>query len=395
MKNYDYLIVGGGMTADAAAHALREVDSVGAIGMVGAEADPPYDRPPLTKGLWKDKPFESIWRDAGKIGVDMHLGRRIEGIDLRHRQLTDDQGSVYSFKKLLLATGAQPRQLPFGGNEINYYRTAADYRRLRKLTETGNRFAVIGGGFIGSEIAAALAMNHKEVLLIFPGEGICSRMFPADLSRHLNEFYRQKGVEVLAAESVTGLERQGDRFNLTTKSGRVLSVDGVIAGVGVEPNVQLARLASLRVEDGIVVDEFLRTSHPDVYAAGDVAAFYNAALHRRMRVEHEDNANAMGRQVGLNMAGKPERYLHQPFFYSDMFELGYEAVGDVNARVATVADWKEPFREGVVYYQQDGKIRGVLLWNVFGQVDAARKLIAEGQQFRPEELLKEHLLKAA
>jgi NADPH-dependent 2,4-dienoyl-CoA reductase/sulfur reductase-like enzyme len=160
----------------------------------------------------------------------------------------------------------------------------------------------------------------------------------------------------------------------------------VVAGLGIEPNVELAQAASLKVENGIVVDELLRTSHPDIYAAGDVAAFHNPALGKRIRVEHEDNANTMGRLAGRNMAGQSEPYNHLPSFYSDMFELGYEAVGELDSRLETFADWKQPNKEGVIYYLQNGRVRGVLLWNVWGQVDAARELIAEPGPFRAENL---------
>ena len=248
-----------------------------------------------------------------------------------------------------------------------------DYRRLRDLTAKGGRFAVIGGGFIGSELAAALAMNHKEVVMLFPGSGICDRMFPADLSQFLNDYYRQKGVEVWNGESASGLERKGEQLILKTQSGREVAVDGVVAGLGIQPNLELARKARVRTADGIVVDALLRTNQPDIYAAGDVALFYNPALDRRLRVEHEDNANTMGRMAGRNMAGGTERYLHLPFFYSDLFDLGYEAVGEVNSRLGTLADWKEPHREGVVYYQRAGRVRGVLLWNVWGQVDGGAR----------------------
>jgi len=157
-------------------------------------------------------------------------------------------------------------------------------------------------------------------------------------------------------------------------------------GLGIEPNDKLAQAAGLKVENGIVVDEFLRTSHPDIYAAGDVARFFNPALEKSIRVEHEDNANTMGRLAGLNMAGKSEPYHHLPFFYSDMFELGYEAVGELDSRLETFADWKQPNKEGVIYYLHNGRVRGVLLWNVWGQVDAARALIAEPGPFRAEDL---------
>jgi len=276
--------------------------------------------------------------------------------------------------------------LSFGDDQILYFRTFVDYRRLRAMTEKGERFVVIGGGFIGSEIAAALALNKKEVIMIFPGPSIGNRIFPRELSEFISAFYNEKGVEVLPGEQDSGLDRRGNQLVVKTNSQREVLVDGVVAGLGIVPNVQLAEAARLKVENGIVVDEFLRTSHPDIYAAGDVAAFFNPALGKRIRVEHEDNANTMGRCAGLNMAGKPEPYHHLPFFYSDMFELGYEAVGELDSRLETFSEWKQPNKEGIVYYLQNSRVRGVLLWNVWGQVDAARALITEPGPFHPENL---------
>jgi len=394
MRKYNYLIIGGGMTADAAVKGIRELDSKGSIGLITSDSDPPYDRPPLTKSLWKGKPLDSIWRHTKDRQVELFLNRTATALDVQHKTVTDNQKEIYSFDKLLLATGGSPRRLPFGGDDILYYRTVGDYRRLRDWTAKGKRFAVIGGGFIGSELAAALAMNQKEVIMLFPGNGICDRMLPPDLSQFLNDFYRKNGVEVWHGESAVGLARRGEQLVLKTKSQRETTVDGVVAGLGIRPNLDLARLAGLPTEDGIVVDEFLRTNQSDIYAAGDVAFFHNPALERRLRVEHEDNANTMGRLAGRNMAGSAEPYQHLPFFYSDLFDLGYEAVGELDSRLSMLADWKEPHREGVVYYQKEGRIRGVLLWNVWGQVDAARELIATKQLFRARDL-RQKLPKAA
>lgn len=375
------------MTADAAAHGIRELDGAGTIGMFSMEADTPYDRPPLTKGLWKDKPLESIWRHTDNQRVQFHLECKIQKIEPNEKRAVDDGGNIYTFEKLLLATGGSPRRLPFGNDRIIYYRTVADYRRLRALTEKNKRFAVIGNGFIGSEIAAALAMNGKEVVMIFPGDGICHRVFPRDLSQFVTDYYRGKSVEIIARESVTGLEERPAELFLKTSAGREVAAANVVAGIGIEANVELARAAGLKVENGILVNNFLQTStNPDIYAAGDVAAFYSPALSSYLRVEHEDNANTMGRIAGRNMTGKFEPYEHLPFFYSDLFDLGYEAVGELDARLETFADWKSPFKEGVVYYLRDGRVRGVLLWNVWGKVDAARSLIGEAGPFRPQEL---------
>ena len=391
MPDYKYLIVGGGMAAEAAVHGIREVDRNGSIGLIGAERHPPYDRPPLSKGLWKGKPLKSVWRKSEGMGVTFHLGRRAKQIDARNRRVTDDEGTVHAFGKLLLATGSSPRRLPFGAEQIIYYRTLDDYERLRALTGQGRRFAVIGGGFIGSEVAAALAMNGKETVLAFPDEGICGRVFPPDIATFLNEYYRKKGVDVLAGARVTGMEsRQGQPILKVSQppnwNEQEVAADGVVAGIGVQPNVELAQAAGLEVDNGIRVDASLRTSHPDIYAAGDVAGFHNPALDMWLRVEHEDNANTMGAMAGRAMAGEKVSYDHLPMFYSDLFDLGYEAVGEIDARLETVADWKDPFREGVIYYVRAGRVRGVLLWNVWEQVDAARRLIAEPGPFRAVDL---------
>jgi 3-phenylpropionate/trans-cinnamate dioxygenase ferredoxin reductase component len=390
MPHYRYLIVGGGMTADAAAGGLREVDPGGTIGLIGAEPDPPYNRPPLSKGLWKGDALESIWRATTDEGVARHLGRRVQTLDPAAKRVVDDQGTAYTYERCLLATGGTPRTLPFGGDRVIYYRTLETYRRLRALADQHERFAVIGGGFIGSEIAAALAMNGKRVTMLFPQAGLGARVFPADLVHFLNDYYREKGVEVLTGVSVVGVEERGEQtaVQASPSAGAAQEhvVDGVVAGLGIRPNVELAQAAGLAVDNGILVDELLRTSDPNIFAAGDVAAFVNPTLGRRMRVEHEDNANTMGMRAGQSMAGRADPYDYLPSFYSDLFDLGYEAVGELDARLETVADWKEPFREGVVYYLRDGRVRGVLLWNVWEQVDAARRLIAEPGPFRAADL---------
>lgn len=386
MPHYSYLLIGGGMTADAAARGVRELDSSAPIGIIGAEPDAPYARPPLSKALWKGEPLESVWRNTSEIGVDLHLGRRATSLDLSAKRVVDDRRTDYTFDKLLLATGGTPRRLPLGSDRVIYYRTLADYRRLRALTDEGKTFAVIGGGFIGSEVAAAIAMQGCRVTMLFPEDGIGARIFPADLARNLVDYYREKGVDARSGERVTGLSEQGSQTLVETASGLRVTVDAVVAGIGITPNVDLAASAGLAVDDGIVVDKRLTTTHPDVFAAGDVARFRAPQLGKRIRVEHEDNALSMGRAAGRAMAGDRMEYAHLPFFYSDLFERGYEAVGDMDPRGETVADWKEEFLEGVVYYLSGGRVRGVLLWNTWGQVDASRALIAQPGPFAAGDL---------
>jgi len=387
MERYKYLIVGGGMTADAAVRGIRELDSTGSIGLISAETAGPYDRPPLSKGLWKGKALESIWRKTAEVaGVRLHLATTVARIDVAERQVVDGAGSGYSYEKLLLATGGSPRHLPFGEGSIIYFRTLEDYQRLHALAQERDRFAVIGGGFIGSEIAAALAMNGKHVVMAFPEVGIGALAYPADLSHAVTQLYRDKGVEVFTGASVEGLEQDQSGPSLHLSGHQMVRVDAVVAGIGIVPNIDLAKDANLEVSGGIVVDEFLQTTAPNVYAAGDVARFFNPALNERIRVEHEDNTNAMGRLAGRNMAGAAERYTHLPFFYSDLFEVGYEAVGELDPRLETVSKWKEPYREGIVYYLRAGRVRGVLLWNVWERVESARALISSARTFTSVDL---------
>lgn len=376
-----YVIVGGGMAADAAAHAIHTADPGGAIRLISAEPDAPYARPPLSKALWKGEPESSIWRGTEETGAELRLGRSVVALDTRAKTVTDDRGEVSAYDRLLLATGGRPRRLSLESDQIIYYRTYQDYRRLRALADQKLRFAVLGGGFIGSEIAAALRLAGRDVTMLIPEQGVAARVLPDDLARFVADYYRQQGVDVRTGEGLAGLRYGAGRLLVATTRGQELPIEVIVAGIGIQPNVELAEQAGLRVENGIVVDEQLRASAPDVFAAGDVANFFNPSLGTHLRVEHEDNAVSMGAAAGRSMAGQGEPYTHLPFFYSDLFDLGYEAVGELDSRLETVSDWKTPFREGVVYYLKSGRVRGVLLWNTWGQVDAARALIAEPGPF--------------
>jgi NADPH-dependent 2,4-dienoyl-CoA reductase/sulfur reductase-like enzyme len=374
MTNTTYLIVGAGMTGDMAAKGIRDQDPDGSITMVGADPNPPYKRPLLTKGLWQGASEEKLWREPA-AGVELVTGRRIVSLDLAGHTATDDAGDEYGWEKLLLATGAKPREIP-GADGVVWYRTLGDYRHVRELAGEGSHVVVIGGGFIGSELAAGLVGNGVRVTMLFPEDGIGHRLFPTGLSASVTDYYREKGVDVRAGELVA--EASGTAVK--TKSGLELEADAVVAGLGVVADTELAEAAGLEVDDGIVVDKYGRVpGHDDVFAAGDVARFPVPALGISLRIEHEDHANSHGHAVGANMAGANAPYEHLPFFYSDLFDLGYEAVGLVDSRLEAVENWQEPYRKGVVTYLEDGRPRGVLLWNVWDKLDDARALIRAGE----------------
>ena len=233
MTVYKYLIIGGGIAADAAVSGIRESDKDGSIGLIASEEHPPYNRPPLSKALWKNEPEEVLWRKTAKQNANLHLGRTAVSLDPSKKTVTDDEGNQYGYEKLLIATGGRVNVLPFDVDGIIYYRTYNDYKALREMDSKGKNFLVIGGGFIGSEIAAAIRMNDNHVTMIFPEQGICAGIFPGSLSAHMNEYYTGKGVDVIPEDRVKNIERSGAGYSVTTEKGKAMDVDLIVAVGGV------------------------------------------------------------------------------------------------------------------------------------------------------------------
>lgn len=394
-----YVLIGGGLAADAAAKAIREADPEGSVTLVTAEGDAPYRRPHLSKALWSGGDVAKALLGTAGHGVDVITGRRATTLDTAARRVVLDGGDALDYDQLLIATGARARALPGLPAEgpVVAYRTLADYRLARERSGEGRRALVVGGGFVGAELAAGLKNAGTEVHVVFPEKGIGANRFPEALGQALNERYRGRGVSVHAGATVESAERRGECVRARLTDGFEAEFDLVAVGIGVEPNVDLARSAGLRVEDGVVVDSALRALGPDgrpvpgVFAAGDVASFPWPRPFPRSRIEHEDAAVTMGAHAGRQMAAAargedPAPYEHLPFFYSDLFDDGYEALGRMDARLETFEDWKRPLEEGVVYYLDGGRVVGVLLWNTWGQVDAARDLILADERVTAAEL---------
>jgi 3-phenylpropionate/trans-cinnamate dioxygenase ferredoxin reductase subunit len=386
--DYDYLIIGGGMVADTAAKGIRERDPDGTIGIVGEESTAPFPRPALSKKLWTDAEFsedDAALHTVDETGATLHLGARADTLDRETKTVTTSTGDSYGYGRLLLATGGHPRQIPAlpPSDRVIYFRTLEHYHRLRGAVGAHPHVAVVGGGYVGTEIAAALVQNGCQVTLVHPEEVLGSRSFPDAIAQEIQSMFVDAGVTVHGGAKVEGGSASptgGVRLDLS--DGTTLMADYAVIGLGIEPAGTLARRAGLETsaDGGIVVDEHLTTADPSVLAAGDVAEYPDHILGRQ-RVEHVDNANEMGAAAGRILAGSDETYDHTPFFYSDLFDAWYEAVGTLDASLETVVVEKDDGGR-VVYYLSDDEVVGVLLWKVADGVDPAREVLAA--HARPE-----------
>ncbi len=383
-EKYDVVIIGAGPSAAGVITGVRETDSSLTIGVFGAESTPPIYRPDLSKTLWLEdgkKVEDSLLLDEDS-GADLNLEVDVTAIDLSTRTIRLSDGRDVEYGRLVIATGSDPLRLGATlGDRIVTYRSVADYKALRAVAKPGTHAVIVGGGYIGAELASALVQNDVKVTLVMPEDYIQERMFPEELASKVTQGFRDRGVEIIH-EFFDSVEADDDAATVTLKDGTNLTGDVVVLGVGVEPRTSLAEDAGIKVDGGIVVDDHLRTSAKDVYAVGDVAAYPDALLGRR-RVEHIDNAESMGKAAGRIVAGGDKPYDHTPFFWSDLFDDGYEAIGELDASLDTFVDWNADESAAVVYYvgRDDlaGQVRGVLLWNTWDSVPAAEALIRETQ----------------
>ena len=377
---FDHVVVGAGVAAARAATGIRSVDPNASILLLGAEPDPPLYRPDLSKTLWfkPDAVLADSFLDVGD--AELRLETEVVSLDTADHSVRLADGTVIRYGALLLATGAEPRttDLP-PGPRVVHYRTAADLRALKDLVEPDTSVVVVGGGYIGGEMAAALVSNGAQVTMVLDVEYVQETIFPPRLARAVTADFGARGVRMVHG-LVTGGEVTDSGVTVRTDDGTEITADVAVVGIGVVPRTKLAEEAGIELDDergGILVDEHLRTSAPDVWAAGDVASYPDVRLGRR-RVEHVDAAEKMGTAAGRAMAGADEPFEHTPFFWSDLFDFGYEAVGVTSTRLETVEDFVDDGTEtGVVYYLDGGRVRGVLLWNVWDSVPNARALIEE------------------
>ncbi|WP_219616245.1 NAD(P)/FAD-dependent oxidoreductase [Acidithiobacillus ferriphilus] len=389
---FDYLLVGAGPAAAAAAVAIRSKDMVGRILMLGAETETPYQRPPLSKGLWLGKDKEANLplmsnADWTALKVDIVLGDPVTNLDPQQRTLSTSAGKTYHYHKSLLAMGGRPRQLTVPvtiQDRVFTLRTLADYRRLRTQAAEGGKVVVIGGGFLGAELAVALSQQQGlDVHYAVSGDGPLAQILPPVLLEKVSARYRAAGVQLETQKTLQEIRAEGGRLVVRFEDGHALNCDWVVYGIGMEPNRALADIADLKMAlGGIAVDAQMRSSDPHIWAAGDLATYPDPVWGTPVRLEHWDNAEATGHAAGLAMAGETTSFAHQSLFYSDIYEFGFEAVGICRSSMECRTALSPDGAQAVIYYLQDRRVRGVLLWNVWKKADAARALIAARTEVR-------------
>ena len=326
-----YVIAGASLAGAKAAETLRDEGFDGDIVLIGAEAERPYERPPLSKGyLLGSDARDSVYVHAAdwyaEHGVDLREGVTVTAIDRSARTVATSSGAQVSYDKLLLATGASPRRLNFPGSdreEVLYLRTIADSDRLRSAFQPGTRVVVAGAGWIGLETAAAARTAECTVTMLEPQSGALHDQLGPELGAVFAELHRAHGVEFRFGETAVEF-RPG---MVITSGGAEIPADVLVVGIGAAPNDDLAAQAGLETGNGVLTDEALRTLDPDIFAAGDVANSFNPLLGRRVRVEHWANALNGGPAAARSMLGQPVRYDQVPYFYSDQYDLGMECAG--------------------------------------------------------------------
>jgi 3-phenylpropionate/trans-cinnamate dioxygenase ferredoxin reductase component len=377
-----FVIAGAALTGAKTAEALREEGFDGRVVLIGAESVRPYERPPLSKEYLRGEAGrESVWvhDDEGfysRMQIDLRLGTEVTAVDAAGPAVELAGGERVGFDALLLATGAEPRRLGIPGadlDEVYYLRTVEDSDRLRERIERGGRLVVIGAGWIGAEVGASARQKGCEVTLVelssVPLEGV--------LGPELGAFYRDvhadHGVTFLGDTKVARLEGSGAVERVVAEDGRALECDFVVVGVGVAPRVALAETAGLKIDNGVVVDERLRTAAEGIYAAGDVANAYHPLFKRHIRVEHWANALNQGPAAARSMVGREDPYDHVPYFYSDQYDVGMEYAGYATEWDEVVFRGDRAAREFIAFWLRDRRVlagMNVNVWDVNEDIQA-------------------------
>jgi 3-phenylpropionate/trans-cinnamate dioxygenase ferredoxin reductase component len=337
MNESRFVIVGGGMVAGYAAKQLVELGlKSGELAILSADTSIPYERPPLSKGFLAGKDTEDGIRINPddfyrKHGIEVKLGCEISGVDSKRKRLALKSGGEFGFNKLIVATGTRPRTLDIPGAKLrglHYLRSLDDSKSIRRSAEKAKNAVVIGGGFIGMEVAAVLGQKTIEVTMILSDDRIWKRLFSPQMSSFFEAYYVARGVRFIKSATVTELRGNGAVSSAVLADGQAIACEMVVAGIGVLPVMEMLTNSGMEVRDGVMVNEYLETSQADIYAAGDVANYQDVLFGKRRRVEHWDNAVSQGPYCARALMGERTPFKHVPYFFSDIFDLSYEYWGD-------------------------------------------------------------------
>jgi 3-phenylpropionate/trans-cinnamate dioxygenase ferredoxin reductase component len=389
-----FVIAGASLTGAKAAETLRADGFEGRLLLIGAESERPYERPPLSKDYLRgeaerDKLYVHEERFYAEHDIDLRLGRAVADIDLAGSAVALDDGEWLRFDRLLLATGAEPRRLTIAGSELNgvhYLRDTADSDALRERIGRGGAAVVIGAGWIGSEVAASARQRGLDVTVIEPAAVPLERVLGAEVGAIYRDIHADHGVRMLLGTGVEAFEGETAVERVRTSDGRVLDCDFVVVGIGVQPRDGLASRAGIETGNGIEVDEHLRTSAPNVFAAGDVANARHPFYGEPIRVEHWANALHQGPAAARSMLGHDEPFDRLPYFFSDQYDVGMEYSGFARSWDRVVFRGDPAAREFIAFWLAGDRVVAGMNVNVWDVADPIRRIISERVQVEDRRL---------
>jgi 3-phenylpropionate/trans-cinnamate dioxygenase ferredoxin reductase component len=366
-----FVIVGAGLAGGGAAATLREEGFDGRVILIGAEPQPPYERPPLSKEYLRgESPFEQALFQPlefyGENDIETRFGARVTRVDAPEKVIELDSGERVPYEALLVATGGRNRRPPIPGIDLEGIyglRTVADSDRIRAEVSLGRKAVVVGMGFIGSEVAASLRQSGVEVTVVDRNKVPLRRVLGEEVGRVVEGIHRDHGTELIFEDEVAAFEGAERVERITTERGRRIECDFVVVGLGVEPATELLAGTGVQIDDGIVVDEYLRTDVEGIYAAGDVANYYHPVFERHIRVEHWQNALKQGPAAARNMLGENEPYGEIPWFWSDQYEHNLQYAGFHTEWDELVVRGSTEERNFVAFYRKDERVLAAVAIN--------------------------------
>jgi 3-phenylpropionate/trans-cinnamate dioxygenase ferredoxin reductase subunit len=389
-----FVIVGASLAGAKAAETLRTEGFDGSVVLIGEETRRPYERPLLSKDYLRgEKPAAKLYvHDEGYYAdndIELVTSTHVESLRPGDHEITLTGGRRMPYTRLLLSTGAAPRPLPLPGADlpgVMYLRVMDEADALRAAIAAASRVVVIGAGWIGSEVAASARQMGAEVAIVAPEALPLIRVLGPEVAAVYRDLHHEQGVDLNLSTQIEAIIGNGAARGVRTTDGSVIEGDLVVVGAGASPRDELARQAGLSCENGIVVDEFLRTSAPDVFAAGDVAATWNTRYHRRIRMEHWANALNQGQSAARNMLNQDAAYTKLPYFYSDQYDLGMEYNGYATDWDRVVLRGDLAGREFLAFWLQGGQVLAGMNANIWDQGEAIKALVRGAATVEPDRL---------